>query len=46
MAVNPEDRPPNRLDDVPAVERESAMLIIWALLGLLLIVLFSVALWA
>ncbi|MGA0604048.1 hypothetical protein ACO2Q3_25310 [Caulobacter sp. KR2-114] len=43
----------DRLDDLPPdpnnagrQERESAMLVIWALLGLLLTVLFSLALWS
>lgn len=46
MSIRPDDRPPSRLDNADAIGRESAMLIIWALLGLLVIALFSVALWA
>jgi len=47
--------PPDNLpsDDLPRTaetrgveERESAMLVIWALLGLLLTILFSLALWS
>lgn len=41
----PDHRPVDR-DSAQAQERESAMLLIWALAGLLLIVLFSLALWA
>ena len=46
MSIHPEDGPSNRLDDADAVARERAMPVIWALLGLLVIALFSIALWA
>lgn len=46
MSLHAKDDLPTATDSAGAQDRERAMLLIWALLGVLLIVVFSAALWA